>query len=52
VSQAVEGEPLVCEARSLQERLKIAAIEVPRIYGFTQSVWEDEIVVLPSIAFP
>ena len=50
VPEAVEGELLVCEARSLQERLKPAAVEVPRVHGFAEGVGEDEIVVFPEFA--
>jgi hypothetical protein len=47
----VEGEPLACQARSLQEWLKIASIEIPRIHRFAQGIGEGSIVVLPPAAF-
>jgi hypothetical protein len=44
VPQTVEGEPFARKTRSLQERLKVAAVEVTCVHGFADGVGEDEVV--------
>ena len=50
VAKAVEREPLILQARLLQQNLELPVVEVAVIHRLTHTVREDEVMILPEFA--